>query len=574
MVQIQDVLCREHLADCLRIKTKQLTYILYVKNTENCYSTFEIPKRSGGVRVIAAPNNQLKTIQKRLARLLQDYHLDCWEEKRNRIPNISHAFEPRALKRGIISNAKIHRKKRYVLNIDLTDFFGTIHFGRVKGYFEKNNDFKMSSDVATMIAQLCCYKGVLPQGAPTSPILSNLICEILDYRLLKTAKKYKLDYTRYADDLTFSTNDKHFLESFNNAFVEIKSVIERAGFAINEKKTRLQYRDSRQIVTGLVVNQKLSVANNYYKDTRAMAHSLYKTGEFYIEGKKGNMNQLEGRFSFIYQIDKQKDDPLQKKTAKLSSRKMQFSRFLFYKHFFANEMPLIVTEGKTDPVYLKAALRGLHDKYPTLVERNDDGSFVYKVKFLKRSEYLQALLKVNATGADTMIKVFNLYNGSAGFPDHYHYLYSLTQRQPQHPVILLFDNELSDKNKPLYKFITAAKKDNHEKAEIEETIKSGYSACLIQNSNLYLATHQLVGGKDSCEIEDLFDEETQNHVIDGKTFSRDENYDRKTNYGKDTFSKYVIASWESIDFSGFEVLLDTISGIIEKYPNTTTQEKA
>src|SRR5699024_7070708 len=105
--------------------------------------------------------------------------------------------------KSIITNARIHRNKRLVVNIDLKDFFPSFHFGRVRGFFEKNKYFLLSREVSTIIAQLTCYKGSLPQGAPTSPIITNLICQILDYKLLKIAKKYKTDYSRYADDLTF-----------------------------------------------------------------------------------------------------------------------------------------------------------------------------------------------------------------------------------------------------------------------------------------------------------------------------------------------------------------------------------
>lgn len=104
----------------------------------------------------------------------------------------------------------IHKNKRYILNIDLENFFNSFHFGRVMGYFNKNRYFNFDKKMSIIIAQLCCLNGALPQGAPTSPIISNLICRIFDYRILKITKKYKLNYTRYADDLTFSTNDNFF----------------------------------------------------------------------------------------------------------------------------------------------------------------------------------------------------------------------------------------------------------------------------------------------------------------------------------------------------------------------------
>ncbi len=213
--------------------------------------------------------------------------------------NLSHAFEK---EKSIITNAKIHRNKKLVLNIDLENFFGSFHFGRVRGFFNKNNNFLLSVEVATVIAQLTCYEGKLPQGAPTSPIITNLICEILDQRLLRISKKYKLDYTRYADDLTFSTNDKKFLDLQTEFYELLSSELTRAGFKINEKKKRLQLRDSRQVVTGLVVNKKINVNRVFYKETRAMAHQLYKEGKFEINGKIATVNQLEGRLAFINQL--------------------------------------------------------------------------------------------------------------------------------------------------------------------------------------------------------------------------------------------------------------------------------
>lgn len=197
---------RNELADFLSIQRKTLTYLLYIEGIDDFYDEFYVPKKNFGFRKIKAPKTKLKYVQKKLAVALLNYQKEISENKKF-IFKLSHGFEKG---KSIITNAKVHRNKRYVINFDLEDFFDSFHFGRVKGFFEKNKYFKLSEEVALCIAQLTCYKGTLPQGAPTSPVITNLIAPILDFRLLKIAKKYKLDYTRYADDLTFSTNNIHF----------------------------------------------------------------------------------------------------------------------------------------------------------------------------------------------------------------------------------------------------------------------------------------------------------------------------------------------------------------------------
>ena len=229
---------RESLANALGIPLSELTGVLYGEGAHSYYQSFDIPKKDGSVRRIDASTSSLKYIQRRLVRLLELRQKEIWDE-RGLNPNISHAFQRG---KSILSNARVHKNKRYVVNVDLEDFFGSIHFGRVKGFFEHNNDFKLPTDVATIIAQLTCYEGRLPQGAPSSPIITNLICNIMDIRLLRLAKKYRLDYTRYADDLTFSTNNKRFINSIDDFLSQLKAEIERAGFKINDKKTRLSYK--------------------------------------------------------------------------------------------------------------------------------------------------------------------------------------------------------------------------------------------------------------------------------------------------------------------------------------------
>lgn len=233
MEKFSDIRTRNELADFLQIPRSKLASLLYVVGTQNCYTTFTIPKKSGGERMIASPCEELKSVQKRLAAALWE-HLKSIRAERRIQPNISHAFEE---KRGIITNAVIHRNKRFVLNLDLENFFSSFHFGRVQGYFEKNRDFLLNKEVATTIAQIACYNGCLPQGAPTSPIITNLICQILDMRLLKIAKQFRLDYTRYADDLTFSTNDHAFLEKYEEFCEEAMLELQKSGFTINQKKS-------------------------------------------------------------------------------------------------------------------------------------------------------------------------------------------------------------------------------------------------------------------------------------------------------------------------------------------------
>lgn len=551
---------RNELADFLGISRSKLTHILYVRKPENYYSSFDIPKKSGGVRTISAPSGTLKRVQKNIANRLYEYRIQLWE-KTGVHPNLSHAFEK---KKSIISNAKIHRNKRYVLNLDLEDFFGSIHFGRVCGYFEKNHNFQMPHNLAVVMALLCCYNGKLPQGASTSPIITNFICEAFDFRVLRIAKKYKLDYTRYADDLSFSTNDKSFIEKYTSFMEEIEKEVQHAGFQINTAKTRLQYRDSRQSVTGITVNKKLSVDKKYYKLTRAMADTLYKTGEFSINNQPGTLEQLNGRFAFINQLDKYNNkNSLDSKSSMwdLNSREIQYQKFLFYRYFYANPQPLIVTEGKTDILYLKAAMMHFYRKYPSLISKKNENTFEFKISFLRKSPRLKYFFGISQDGADALQNIYKFYVGDKGKRTAYFEIFSkLRTLDKQNPVILLFDNELNDKNRPISKFINSLKNKDEFRKRFEKT----HNEKII--GNLFLITHPLITGKAVCEIEDLFDDKTRAHIIDGKKFSPSDKYNPKTEYGKDTFSKFVFANYSSINFSNFIPLLDAIQDCLVKHP--------
>ena len=560
MKKFCDLKSRNDLASYLGISKSNLAYVLYKKKVESFYTSFEIQKKGGGTRQIRAPKGSLKYIQECLANSLSQYQKSIRLEKHIN-SNISHAFEKG---KSIITNAEIHRNKYVVLNLDLNGFFESFHFGRVMGYFEKNRDFNLPHEVAVVLAQLACFNGCLPQGSPCSPIISNLMCQILDMRILKLAKRYKLDYTRYADDLTFSTNNRSFVEHLESFQEEIEAEINRAGFTINHKKTRMFIRNFRQEVTGLVVNKKININAQYYRVTRAMANHLYTKGSFVVDGREGSIASLEGRFAFINQLDKYNNriDGEVHDFRRLNGRELQYRKFLFYKYFYANDRPMIVTEGKTDIRYIKSALKKLYKEYPNLIEKRDDG-FRFKVSFLRRTKRLQYFFGISLDGADTIKNIYYYYSDSKdkAFINYHEWFSKNSSMQSKHPVILLFDNEINNNAKPLSKFLGSTKIREDRKEELKKQL----SIRLVDNSNLYLATNPLVNNMDECEIEHLFKQVTLEHQIDGRTFMLKDKYDVSKHYGKEIFSQYISQNYEQIDFSGFRGLLDTISGIVSQY---------
>ena len=558
MEELKEIQTRNELADYIKVPRQKLSYILYVKGTENLYKSFEIPKKSGGVRHIHAPEEELKQIQSKLAKVLYEYELKI-EKNNGKKWNIAHAF---VKGKGCFTNAKIHRNKRILVNVDLKDFFDSFHFGRVRGYFMKNRNYQLSEEVATVIAQIACYKGKLPQGAPTSPIITNLICGIFDIRILHLAKKYRLDYTRYADDLTFSTNDKKFQVYQEQFLEELTNEISKAGFSINQNKTRVQYRDSHQEVTGIVVNKKLNVIRKYYKDTRAMAYNLYKTGEYTIDGeKKGSIQQLEGRFSYINQFDKYNNKlGLEKHQFEyLNGRERAYSQFLFYKYFFANDKPLIITEGKTDIIYLKAALKKMWKEYPEFIAKNEKGQFEYKISFLKRSKRIEYFLNIKTDGADTLNNIMEFYGGSGNpkYSKYIKYLKKISDRKPSNIVVLMFDNELENKESPISKFSR-----RWIKGKQDELKKENW---LYMQDNLYVATTPLVPEYDQTDIEMLFDEEIQNIEIDGRTLDKSGKKDKEKYFNKEIFSKYIMKNYDNIDFENFKPIFENLKEMIISY---------
>ena len=240
------------------------------------YQTFSIPKRSGGTRLIMAPATALKILQSKLR-----YALQCAYRPR---PS-AHGFVP---ERSVLTNAREHCGSTFVLNLDLENFFGSINFGRVRGLLLRP-PYRLGVDAATVIAQLCCHNNQLPTGAPSSPVLANMICTKLDAELQRMAARYRCTYTRYADDISISCSARHFPEALAvrqpgrpprdvQLGPELTRVLHTNGFSANPSKTRLQSLNDRQEVTGVLVNKDPNVPREYVRQIRAMLHAWRKHG--------------------------------------------------------------------------------------------------------------------------------------------------------------------------------------------------------------------------------------------------------------------------------------------------------
>lgn len=286
IVNLRRARTRKELALLLGFKPKALTGIVYKTADPDKYRTFKIPKKSGGTREISAPNESLGLLQRRLSDLLYD----CLEEKQSQKLHTSKSQFGYIRDMSVVDNARRHRGKRHILNVDIEDFFGSINFGRVRGYFLSDSFFNLDEQVATTIAQIACYNNALPQGSPSSPVISSLIGSILDRRLSSLAREYGCLYTRYVDDLTFSTNAMQFpaeIAVYDNSSrkwipgPKLSNAVAKAGFSLNDK-TRLFSRTGRQTVTGLVVNNKVNVNRHYEMRVRAAFHRWYHSGTYRV----------------------------------------------------------------------------------------------------------------------------------------------------------------------------------------------------------------------------------------------------------------------------------------------------
>ena len=274
--QLSKMKTPNELAVALELEFKTLRFLVS-DAIKSKYTNFSIPKKRGGSRTISAPIKTLKDAQRKLVALLET------------------VYQPRAGTLGfakhkdIVANANLHLRKEYVLNVDLEDFFPSITQKRIFGLL-RSKPYKCNNQVASYISKLACdpTTETLPQGAPSSPILSNMICEKLDNELLRLAKANRCIYSRYVDDITFSTHESTFPADLGSGIPDegfkavvgpkLLEVILDNGFRVNTEKVYLMPSNGRQTVTGLKVNERPNVSRQFYRNIRAMLHSWQLDG--------------------------------------------------------------------------------------------------------------------------------------------------------------------------------------------------------------------------------------------------------------------------------------------------------
>jgi RNA-directed DNA polymerase len=289
---------------CVFLKTPLYPFESLINNP--CYNNFQIKKKRGSFREIYSPDKKLRKVQRRLNYFLQAYYL--WIK-----PSEVYGFVVHPDYLGpycnIVANAQVHVGKKYVLNMDLKDFFPSISAKRVKDVFSSPL-FDFEEQIAIALTLLTTYEGKLPIGAPSSPVISNFICLGLDSDLKLFSEVNGLTYSRYADDLTFSSD---FVIS-NDDILDIILIIKKNNFEVNEKKLHLKTANQKQTVTGLIVNDKVNIDRKFLKKIRAMLHDLTKNGllaavknHFSLEKPSEIhysrfINRLQGYINFVGQV--------------------------------------------------------------------------------------------------------------------------------------------------------------------------------------------------------------------------------------------------------------------------------
>lgn len=317
----------QELAEHMGISINRLQWLTYHRDTATLchYVRFSIPKKSGGTREISAPKKELREAQ-------------WWikEQILERLPIHPSAYGF-VKGRNTVDNAREHVKKEVIVKMDLQDFFPSIHFWRVRGLFES---FGYSRQISTLLALLTTepphqqvefdgkyyYITVgerqLPQGACTSPAITNLIARRLDEKVSQLAEEYHYTYTRYADDLTFSSREEKSSKSVGVLLRAVRNIITNQGFQVNEEKTRILRSSRRQRVTGVIVNEKPSLDRQALRNFRALLHDVEKNG-LQVANRRNHPNlwaYINGYTSYVRMVRPDLGEKFASKVTKIAEK--------------------------------------------------------------------------------------------------------------------------------------------------------------------------------------------------------------------------------------------------------------
>lgn len=397
----------------INFSNKQYYDIVNFCKQNKGYNFFKIPKKSGEDRTIFAPVEELKKLQIKIKKFLEGIYNS---------PKACNGF---VKGRSTKTNAMGHVGKKWVLNIDISDFFPSINFGRIWGLF-KSSVFNFDDALATTLAIVCCHDGKLPQGAPTSPILANMICCRMDKKLIKFASFNKCKFSRYADDITLSTNlnvfPKNIAITNEDGLLELtdefEKIIKDNGFILNSNKTRLAYRTKCQLVTGIVINKKLNLKRKYYRQLRAILHNCKKEGLQKTALKNGFDNDVSFKIHICGKMSYYKSIVGSEHTSYNNLCKM-YNKYVEYKfkncfynksELIANAMYIIESEDSQGTAFLLKGYGLVTCKHCLGIKLNEncenDDFIVTKAKiekkyFIYKENYPEMKLKIKVK------KIFN-----------------------------------------------------------------------------------------------------------------------------------------------------------------------
>ncbi|PQJ63400.1 hypothetical protein BTO10_00865 [Vibrio chagasii] len=449
-MEISSVKNLDDLAKCLGQSKKTLAYLAYHAPVDKKYKTFSIRKRSGGNRTITAPCSKLKSIQYSIYNQLNSFY----QPKKS-----VHGY---VKDKSIVSNASIHVGQRWLGKVDVKSYFPSITTKRVVGLL-RNEPFNLPNKIAATVGLLVTYNGYLPLGSPCSPIISNLITRRLDAKLSALSRGYKCYFTRYADDIFFSTNRKvfprelihHNEDGVSTIGHKLNEVFEEEGFTVNTDKVSLKDKSQRQVVTGIVVNERMNVPKEYIRELRAMLYSWEKHGLEAAEKdwlkKYVNLNRngqdipsqpryrwmVRGKLNHIAAVRGSNDEVYLKyakrlaridNTFKIDPKAITAS--------IASEIKVHI-EGKTDAIHMRAAMHALHGagkytslklSFPNEDTAKGDGELIKACKVMSSSN--QTHLTIFLFDSDVDKTTREMKGSTLAYKDHGNNVYSVVMPNP------------------------------------------------------------------------------------------------------------------------------------------------